>query len=89
MEIDDLNLVMIGQHMHITIGKKIVEAVAWAARLGWSDVTCRAFVTALVMTDTLGDRGHWPTVMKKISDLKIAASVAALKDNRVVTREIE
>lgn len=89
MDIDDLSLVSISQHMHLTIGAKIVEAVAWAARLGWSDVTCRAFVTALVMTDTLGDRGHWPTVIKKISDLKIAADLASLKAGRVITREVE
>lgn len=89
MEIDDLNLVTVSQHMHLTTSREIVAAVAWAARLGWADTTCYAFVAALVMTDTLGDRSQWPVVMKKISDLKIAASVAALKDNRVVTREIE
>lgn len=89
MDVADLTLPMIGHHMHLTIGSKIVEAVAYAARLGWADTTCRAFVTALVMTDTLGDRGQWPTVLRKIQDLKIASDLTALEDGRVITREVE
>lgn len=89
MDIDDLTLNMIGAQMHLTTSREIVKAVAWAARLGWADVTCQAFVTALVMTDTLTDRSQWPTTIRKIQDLKIASDLAALEEGKTISRDIE
>lgn len=93
MNIDELSLPMIADQMRLTTNREIVKAVAkavaYAARLGWADTTCFAFVTALVMTDNLRNPGQWPVVLRKISDLKIAADLASLKEDRMVTREIE
>lgn len=89
VDIDELTLTMIASHMHLTIGNPMVAAIAYAARLGWSDVTCRAFVTALIMTNTLTDQSQWPVVLRKVQDLKIEADLAALEDGKTITRDIE
>lgn len=89
MEIDDLTLHTIAHHMSPTVNREIVEAVAYAARIGWADTTCHAFVAALVMTDNLTTPSEWPYVLRKISDLKIAADLAALEAGKTITRPIE
>ena len=89
MKIDELTLTSVANQMHLTTSRDIVKAVAWAARLGWANTTCYAFVTALVMTDNLTTPSEWPYVIRKISDLKIAADLASLESGRVITREIE
>jgi hypothetical protein len=89
VKIEDLTLNMIAAQMHLSVGREIVNAVAYAARLGWADVTCHAFVAALVMTNTLGDRSQWPVVLRKIEDLKIASDLASLRANKVITRDVE
>jgi hypothetical protein len=89
VKIEDLTLAMIASQMHLTTSRDIVAAVVWAARLGWADTTCYAFVTALVMTDTLQEVFQWPLVLKKIENLKIAADLAALEAGKVITRDVE
>lgn len=89
MRVEELTLISIGEHMHSTISKDVVTAVGYAARIGWGDTTCRAFVTALVMTDTLEHPAMWPSVLNKIKNLKIESDLAALEDGRVITREVE
>lgn len=89
MKIEDLTLTMIDGQRHLTTSDQIVTAVAYAARRGFSNVTCSRFVTALVMTDMLRDAFQWPFVLKKIDELRIELELAALKDNRVVTGPIE
>jgi hypothetical protein len=89
VEIEDLTLAMIASQMHLTTSRGIIAAVAWAARLGWADITCYAFVTALVMTDNLATPSEWSYVIRKISDLKIASDLAALEASKVITRDVE
>jgi hypothetical protein len=89
VKIEELTLNMIAAQMHLSVGREIVNAVAYAARLGWADVTCHAFVAALVMTNTLGDRSQWPVVLLKIRDLKTASDLEALEAGKVVTRDVE
>lgn len=89
MKIEELTLSMIDGQRHLTASEDIVSAVAFAARLGWGDVTCYRFVTALVMTDSLQDSSKWRPVLRRIDNLKSTAELAAIKDNRVVTGEIE
>jgi hypothetical protein len=89
LKIEDLKLRMIDDHARLVIGDKLVAAIAYAARRGWGNVSCRRFVTALVMMDALKDSGQWPAVLKKIDELKAAEEIFALRNDRVVTGEIE
>lgn len=82
MEIGDLNLVSIDGMRHLVVSEEVVTATAFAARAGFSDVTCYRFVVALVMTDTLKNVGQWRTVLAKVCSLKISAEFAAIEDLR-------
>lgn len=87
MSPEELTLISVGSHMHLIIGGELTSAVAYAARRGKGDVTCRAFATALAMTDTLTVRTAWPDVLRKIEELQVANDVAALEVGKVVTRD--
>jgi hypothetical protein len=88
MDIRDLTLAEVSDQMRRTASLEIVAAM-YAARLGWSDTTCCAFVASLVLTDNLRNREQWPVALRKIRDLMTERDLAALNDNRVVSGDVE
>ena len=89
MNTEELSLYAIDSHRPIVVSPEIVCAVAFAARLGWSERTTYRFVTAVVLTDNLRDRGLWPEIMRKVKNLQVNADLAALEIGQDVRGDIE
>lgn len=69
MSPDELTLASIDNQRHLVTSVELVSAVAFAARSGHTDRIAYRFVTALVMTDTLGSGIRWPEVLSIVAEL--------------------
>jgi hypothetical protein len=89
MRVHELTLSAIDAQRHLAASPEIVAAVAYAAGQGYGGATCYRFVTALVMTDQLRDRGDWRNVLLKIKDLQLDEQIAELEAGRPVVGNVE
>lgn len=69
MSPDELTLASIDNQRHLATSIEMVSAVAFAARAGYTDRIAYRFVTALVMTNTLGSGIRWPEVLSVVAEL--------------------